>query len=232
VRLLAVTAVEAEAHAVLRDLDDAAGTAIGPYAAWSLPTPAGQLVVVAGGIGPAAAAAVTATALSLASYDVVLSLGIAGGVRGRADVGDVVVADRVIAADLGADSPEGFQLLPGSAGEWPLTVPDPLVLAERLSTAGLRVRTGGVLTVATVTGTEERAALLAAAHPGAVAEAMEGHGVLTACLAHTTAFVEVRSVSNVVERRNRAAWDVRGALEVLSAAAAALFAGPLPGVAS
>lgn len=229
-RLLVVTAVRAEADAVLRGLGRGGARPLGPYAASATPTPAGELVVVAAGVGSAAAAAVTATALTLDAYDVVLSLGIAGGFRDRAAVGEVVIADRVAVADLGADSPEGFEQLSGVDCEWPLTAPDPGAVAERLVADGLVARTGGILTVSTVTGTDERAEQLAVSHPTAIAEAMEGYGVLTACLPRGVPFAEVRSVSNVVERRNRGAWDVKGALDTLSAAAAALFSAPLPGI--
>ena len=60
-------------------------------------------------------------------------------------------------------------------------VPDPVVLAT-LQVALPNAITGEVLTVATVTGTAERAAALEAAHRMAVAEAMEGSGVACAAL--------------------------------------------------
>ncbi len=230
-RLLVVTAVQAELEAVLHPLAPPTACEVGPHQAAAVTSGAGDLVVVAAGVGSAASASVAAAALALDAYDVVLSLGVAGGFRGRAAVGDVVVADRVVVADLGVESPGGFLSTAdvfGVDAEWALRTPYPPGVARRLTDAGLAVRTGAVLTVSTVTGTDERAQRLAAAHPTAVAEAMEGYGVLTACRAHGTPFGEVRSVSNVVERRDRAAWDVAGALRTLSAVAAALFAAPLP----
>jgi futalosine hydrolase len=69
----------------------------------------GPVTVLAAGAGGPAAAAGTATALAVAAagdepFSLVLSMGTAGGFRGRAGVGDILVADRLVAADLGAES--------------------------------------------------------------------------------------------------------------------------------
>ncbi|CAO5172706.1 futalosine hydrolase [Frankia sp. AiPs1] len=69
----------------------------------------GPVTVLAAGTGGPAAAAGAATALAVASaagtpFDLVLTMGVAGGFRGWADIGDLVVAERMVAADLGAES--------------------------------------------------------------------------------------------------------------------------------
>ena len=63
--------------------------------------------VLAVGVGPALAAAGTATALTRAAlegagYGLVVSAGLAGGFLPGAPVGSLVVADEITAADLGA----------------------------------------------------------------------------------------------------------------------------------
>jgi hypothetical protein len=68
--------------------------------------------VVAAGVGPAAAASATATALTAAAvagtpYRLAVSAGIGGGFAHVA-VGSVVIADAIVAADLGAETPAGF----------------------------------------------------------------------------------------------------------------------------
>src|SRR5690606_62712 len=65
------------------------------------------------GVGPALAAASTAAALTAAALDgrpyaLVVSAGIAGGFAPRAAVGSLVLADEITAADLGAETAEGF----------------------------------------------------------------------------------------------------------------------------
>lgn len=73
-----------------------------------------------------------------------------------------------------------------------------------------------VLTVSTVTGTAARAAGLAARHPLAGAEAMEGFGVAEAAAAHGLPVLEVRAVSNPVGPRDRDAWRIGDALTALA----------------
>jgi len=209
-RLLVAVAVAAERKAILAGL------------------PSGHPVTVAVvGVGPAAAAAVTARLLALAEaggqpYDAVVSAGIAGGFTGRAGLGDLVLATRSVAADLGAVAPDGFQTLDELGfGSTVAAVDGPLTEALRsvLPAAGA----GAVLTVSTVTGTAESADELAARHPDALAEAMEGYGVGCAAALSAVPFAELRAVSNLVGPRDRSAWRVSDALAALTAAAPAFL---------
>ncbi|UWE07940.1 futalosine hydrolase [Actinacidiphila bryophytorum] len=213
-RVLVVTAVEAERDAVAAGLA-AAGEAGGRYA------------VVAAGVGPAAAAAGTAYALmeqlSAGRPDLVVSAGIGGGFAPAAPVGSLAVAEAIVAADLGAQTADGFtpvaELGFGRSEHRP-----PAGLSREVAGA-LAAAYGPVLTVGTVTGTAERAAELAARHPGAVAEAMEGFGVAEAAAVLDVPVLEIRAISNAVGPRDRAAWRIGEALAALTAAF-----GKLPGV--
>jgi futalosine hydrolase len=191
--ILVVTAVEAEADAVRRGLSAGA-----------------RVEVVAVGVGVAAAAAGTAYLLArpVPVFTTVVCTGIAGGFARRLDVGATAVATRSVAADLGADGPDGFLPL-DELGFGATSLP---ATALGLPSA---VR-GAILTVSTVTGTAERAGTLAARHPDAVAEGMEGFGVATACARAGVAFAEVRTVSNAVGPRDRGAWRIREALDALA----------------
>ncbi|MER7758797.1 futalosine hydrolase [Streptomyces sp. NPDC097619] len=227
---LVVTAVAAEADSVaagLKRLTAPAPHPDGPvtptrtlpggYAIGRHDVPGLAVDVLVAGVGPAAAAAATATALAVAApgtYRLVVSAGIGGGFPPAAPVGSLVVADALVAADLGAQTPEGFltveQLGFGRAVHLP-----PADLAARAAEA-----TGAllapVLTVSTVTGSASRAAELAAAHPLAGAEAMEGFGVAEAAAAHGLPVLELRAVSNAVGPRDRSAWRIGEALEALA----------------
>ena len=208
-RLLIVTAVAAEADAVR------AGLAAGHLA---------DVTVEPVGVGPAAAAAGTARLLAEASgipYSAVISAGIAGGFPHRAEVGATVIGTRSIAADLGAESPDGFLPIERLGFGSSTRDADPELL-ERLAAALPDAVVGDILTLATVTGTAATAERLAAAHPAAVAEAMEGFGAATAA-AHLP-FVELRTVSNPVGPRDRAAWRLPEALAALTTAAGRLTA--------
>ena len=196
-RILIVTAVEAEAEAVRRGLpsEDAHG-----------------VTVLAGGVGSAQAAATTSRALALdPGYDAVLSVGIGGVFPGKAELGELLLARRVVAADLGADSPAGF-LSVDELGFGTSTVDGGRV-------PGLDAVVGTILTVNTATGTDERAAELLARYPQAVGEAMEGYGVAAAAALLDLPFAEVRAVSNVVGKRDRDTWRLDLAFAALTAAA-------------
>ncbi|TFE48042.1 futalosine hydrolase [Streptomyces sp. ICN441] len=181
--------------------------------------------VLAAGAGPAAAAAATATALTAAvtapgthgapaapGYDLVVSAGIGGGFAGVAPLGSIVVADAIVAADLGAETPDGH-LAVEELG-FGRSVHRPAVLSERIAEA-LDAVHAPVLTVSTVTGTAARAAELTARHPRAAAEAMEGFGVAEAAVRHGVPVAEIRAVSNAVGPRDRASWRIGEALEAL-----------------
>ncbi|MEV8328005.1 futalosine hydrolase [Kitasatospora sp. NPDC056731] len=223
-RLLVVVAVPAEAEAVLRGLP-------GPVTV--LPLPGGALHraagapvdVLAGGVGPAAAAAAASAALgaqpaSGGRYGLVVSAGIAGGFAPHAPVGTTVLADAIVTADLGAETPEGFADVTELGFGTVRHTPPPAAVA--LAARALGAATGPVLTVSTVTGSAERAAALAARHPGALAEAMEGFGVAEAAARYGVPVLELRTVSNPVGPRDRAAWRIGEALAALERAFAAL----------
>ncbi|WEV27176.1 futalosine hydrolase [Streptomyces sp. 71268] len=274
-RALIVTAVPAERDAVVRGIRDAGAfegveralPGAPGYARHRLALPvtgasdaltldALDADVLAAGVGPAASAAATGSALATATadglpYDLVISAGIGGGFgvapavppTGTGSVGGtagtesagtgqaaarpaglalaaVVVADAIVAADLGAETPDGFAAVTdlgfGTIRHLP---PAHLVRAAAEATGGVR---GSVLTVSTVTGSAERAAELMARHPGAVAEAMEGFGVAEAATAYGVPVLEIRTVSNAVGPRDRAAWRIDAALAALTGAFEAL----------
>jgi futalosine hydrolase len=133
----------------------------------------------------------------------------------------VVVGARSVAADLGAGSPDGFLSLT-DLGFGPITQDADTALLAAVQAVLPAAVTGDILTVSTVTGTAARAAELAARHPDAVAEAMEGFGAATAAAAASAAFVEVRTISNLIGPRDRGAWRIDAALAGLVETAAAL----------
>ncbi len=152
-------------------------------------------------------------------YTLVVSAGIGGGFAPAAPVGSLAVASAIVAADLGAQTADGFvpvaELGFGTSVHLP---PAGLATAVVAALEPLGACLGPVLTVSTVTGSAERAAELAARHPGAVAEAMEGFGVAEAASAAGVPVLEVRAVSNAVGPRDRSAWRIGDALTALTRA--------------
>lgn len=213
-KILIMTAVDAEQQAVLRGLDGYEGADV-------------QLA----GVGPASAAASTATALARAvqtadgPYSLVLSAGIGGGFAEVAGVGSLVVASKIIAADLGAETPDGFAGVDELGfGSPRIAVADELAArwAAALREAGLPVHHGPILTLSTVTGTAETAQRLAKRYPGAGAEAMEGFGVAEAARQFGVPVLELRAISNAVGPRQRELWKIGDALQALEQACAKL----------
>jgi futalosine hydrolase len=226
-RLLVVTAVAAERDAVLGDRTPAIGMLDG-LEVHRAPTPAGLLDVACLGVGAVAAAVGTSCLLggiNRGGYDLVLSAGIAGGFAG-VELAALVVADSVVHADLGAETADGefssMAQLGWGAVRFPVDQALSTLLASRLD-----ARCGAVLTVSTVTGSQQRADRLLAAYPDAIAEAMEGVGVCQAADRAGVRFGEVRAVSNPVGPRDRGNWAIKPALAALGAAFDQLLAEPL-----
>jgi futalosine hydrolase len=198
--LLIVTAVAAEAEAVMRG--------VGAN---------GDITVVPVGVGMTAAAAGTAKLLTLADgrYRGVISAGIGGGIG--VPLGATVLAAHSVAGDLGADSPEGFIGLEALGfGETVYKVDQKLLTSLREALPDAVV--GDILTMNTVTGTAQRVAGLIERHPAAVAESMEGYGVAVAAAQAEVPFAELRTISNAVGPRDREAWRIKEALEALTVA--------------
>lgn len=222
-RSLVVTAVPAEREAVLAGLALALAGPAGPAG-----DPPPEADVIVSGAGPAAAAAAAGRALALAEaagrrYDLVLSAGVGGAFPGRAAVGDLVLATRCLAPELGAESPDGFISL-DQLGYGRTSVPvDPATL-DLMRAALPGAVAGAVLTVSTVTGTAEGMRRLLDRHPDAAAEAMEGYGVAVAAGQAGVRVGEVRAVSNLVGPRDRSAWRLDAALSALTGCFTALAA--------
>lgn len=247
-RVLIVTAVDAEKDAVLRGLGDQAAEmfdviagGVGPAAVAASTAAKLAFAAAAGGKalaqgsaapdGPDAAQASAASPGPLAgagltpAYTLVISAGIGGGFPGRADVGSLVVADAMVAADLGSQTPDGF-LSVDELGFGSSRVAADAELAARLrhelQRAGHAVSGGTAVTVSTATGTAETAAELLRRVPDATAEGMEGFGVATAAKQFGVPALELRAISNAVGPRDRDAWRIKDALDALQAASSIL----------
>lgn len=199
--ILVITATHIEQQAILKGLDKAGG-----------------FDVVISGVGPIAAAVATTKALKN-KYDLVISSGIAGGFKDKAQIGSLVMADTIIAADLGTITSDGFVHLDElGLGSNQLHV-DPSILSklkEALTRFSIPVTIGPMATLATITGTSKVARDLTYRIPGIISESMEGFGVAYAAHSCGVAFTEIRAISNVVGPRNKEAWRTPDALKMLT----------------
>jgi futalosine hydrolase len=169
--------------------------------------------VLTTGIGMVATAARVSRALSTVSYDLAFNVGVCGAFDPALELGTVVhvVSDRLV--EMGAEDGDRFL----TADELHLECDSELTAFPPTSAALARLPPVTGITVNTIHGNERSIAAVTERFRPQV-ESMEGAAFMYACMIHRPMpFAEVRAVSNVVERRNRAVWRLREAATNLGA---------------
>jgi futalosine hydrolase len=174
------------------------------------------------GIGIAATAYHTTKLLLAGTYDLAINIGIAGSFTARFPIGSVVCPVKEYFGDSGVQTPAGFsslfdeQLLqentfPFVDGALKATIPPPLAAAfEKYPPA-----TG--ITLQMASGAQQRIdELQQRFHPDI--ETMESAAFFYVCLSQKVPFAALRAISNKVEVRNKAAWNIPLALQNLETA--------------
>jgi len=219
VRVLVVAATEAEVSPFVAALGRA--SVVGPRV--TRHQAAGHDIdVLISGVGMVATAAWCSRVLSAERFDVALDLGVCGSFKPEIFPGSVVhvVSDRLV--ELGAEDGDAFLTIQEMKllgdDEFPfrggrLVNTSPPVLAPLSS---MRAVSG--ITVNRVHGNEDSIARVTKRFSPEV-ETMEGAAFMYTCLIHGLTFAQVRAVSNIVERRNRAAWKLDEAVANLGAVA-------------
>jgi futalosine hydrolase len=167
--------------------------------------------VLTTGVGMVATAAWTSRALAQSAYDVAFNFGLCGSFDRSLSLATVVhiVTDRI--AELGAEDDAAFLTLED------LELPGEHVFVNEAPPANAALaslRRAASITVNTVHGNERSIeAVVERFHPDV--ESMEGAAFMYTCLMHRVPFAQVRAVSNIVERRNREAWNIAEAIGAL-----------------
>jgi futalosine hydrolase len=238
--ILLIAAVPAEIELLRRELTPCEVRRHGNRALY-LGKLAGQPVALqAGGVGKANAAAGAMLLLEVLPVKTVICFGSAGAYPGHGlKIGDLLLASEEIYGDEGATTADGFLdmqrlglPLAERAGEkWFNRYPaDPelLALAQRLLARDLgqqrRIAVGPLVTVSTCSGTTAGGAQLAA-RTGGLGENMEGAAVAQICARLGIPWLELRGISNLVEERDPARWDLPTATTVAQQAVRAVLAG-------
>lgn len=163
------------------------------------------------GVGMVATAAACARALALQRYDLAVNAGVCGAFDRALPPGTVVhvTSDRL--SELGVEDGDRFVPLDriGLVETTEIVNTSPPVNPVLAALPAVR----GV-TVNTVHGNEESIARVVALFQPQV-ESMEGAAFAHACAAAGVPYAQVRAVSNIVERRNRAAWRLDEAVRNL-----------------
>ncbi len=182
--------------------------------------------VLVTGVGMVATAVWCTKALVGESYDVALNLGVCGSFDPIYPPGAVVHVTTDHVSELGAEDGESFlsvqelQLLDGN--EFPYSRGRLVNQQPPINSVLAALPRVDGITVNTAHGTERSiAAVMDRCAPQV--ESMEGAAFMYACLVAGVPFAQVRAVSNLVERRNRAAWKMPLAIENLARTALQLL---------
>lgn len=147
-----------------------------------------------------------------------LQVGVAGAFNRKIDLGKLVIVREELLGDLGAEDKERyldiFDLGLIKASEKPFSNKK-LVNSFQDFPIKLTLPFVSGITVNTVTGTLQTAEQRAA-HFDADIESMEGAAFHFVCLKKNIPFLQVRSISNYVEPRNKASWKMELAIENLN----------------
>ena len=149
--------------------------------------------------------------LSGKKYDLVINLGLAGSFDKSIEIGEVVCIASDIFSELGAeDGPEFLDI--GQIG-----LKTPFIFHPTINIPGLNLRKVKSITVNTVHGNitsiekiQER--LLPQT------ETMEGAAFFYVCEKEKAPSLQIRAISNYVERRNKLSWNIPFAIENLGKA--------------
>lgn len=173
----------------------------------------GNVEILITGVGMVATAFQLGQKLSQPdNYDLILNVGIAGTWNRDLALGTVVHVVEDTLYELGAEDGEDWlsieQLGLGDSSflsNYPHS--DPLISSLPLCKG---------ITVNRVHGKEESINRISQWAPEAQIESMEGAAVFYAAQYTQTPVLQIRSISNYVERRNRAAWDIPLAIKNLN----------------
>jgi futalosine hydrolase len=178
--------------------------------------------VLTTGVGMVATAAWLSRVLAMGEYEMALNLGVCGSFDPEIRAGTVVHVVSEELPEMGAEAEDAFLTL----HDLKLLAPDDFPFRDgRLMNAqppaiGVLQQLPRVhgITVNTVHGRDSSIAAVRKRCEPQV-ETMEGAAFIYACLISGTPFAEIRAVSNVVEKRNRAAWKLDEAIDNLNTAA-------------
>lgn len=198
-----------------------------------------KIMHVISGIGKTNAAhAVTVLILEF-SPNLVINFGIGGAYPSSGlGLGDIAIADKEVYGDEGILLEDGFHTTDAIGipflekgrkkyfNEFPLDkkfvkkainffrheLHFPIPPSLRGDDRGVNIRSGTFVTVSATTGTDSRAGDLEKRF-NAICESMEGAAVAHVCAMYGVPMLELRGISNIVEKRDKSKWEIKLAAE-------------------
>lgn len=168
------------------------------------------------GVGPIHTTFALATVLAQHTFDLVVNLGIAGAFNRSLEIGQVfqVINDRF--ADVGVEEANGnfTDLFEMQLMDWNET---PYINGKLYApnTENKFLAQATAITVSKVHGTQDSIDKITQKYPTDL-ESMEGAAVFYACLQHQIDCLQIRSISNYVEPRNKDNWNIPLAIDNLN----------------
>ncbi|WP_286898502.1 MULTISPECIES: futalosine hydrolase [Sphingobacterium] len=138
-------------------------------------------------------------------YDLLINVGIGGCLDRTIEIGSVIQVVSESFVELGAE--DGHNFIPiDQLGYGRSTFTSSLLNDKELRLPFLKHGEG--ITVNKVHGSTESIEKIKKLHPNSLVESMEGAAVFYAADKMTIPVIEIRGISNYVERRNRATWNI------------------------
>lgn len=163
------------------------------------------------GVGMVATSYSLTKHLSTQHYDLIINIGIAGSFDKSIPIGELVEINKDIFSELGAEDNEDFisidALGMGTSLQESKT-PPPI-------SSGLTLQKG--ITVNTVHGCEKSIKRVQKRYPNASIESMEGAAVFFVATQFEIPAIQVRAISNYVEKRNKLTWNIPLAIQNINA---------------
>lgn len=170
------------------------------------------------GVGMVATAFALGRHLAVNQYDLAINLGIAGSFDRDIPLGEVVEITMDTIAELGAEDDEAFLPIDkmgfGEGTFYPTTTLSTLYNASNNSNT-FNLSTATAITVNTVHGNEASIEKIAERLKPEL-ESMEGAAFFYACREVNVPCLQIRAVSNYVEKRNRDNWKIGLAIKNLN----------------
>lgn len=144
------------------------------------------------------------------SFDVIINVGIAGAFDKKLDLGDLVEIDNDIFSELGAEDADKFINISelGFGQQEFQNIKYPALNTNLPKLTGI--------TVNTIHGDEQSINRVKSLFPNAGIESMEGAAIFYVASQFQTASIQVRSISNYVEKRDKSTWKIGLAINNLN----------------
>lgn len=177
-----------------------------------------QVTLLITGVGLPLTAFALGNVLGIDEWQLAINAGIAGAISKDLAIGEVVQVVNERFADLGVEEKDGsftdvHQMGLIDPNQPPFT--NGLLINQGSSAFNFLTKVNGI-SVNKVHGNTTSIELLTKKYPDAQVESMEGAAFFYACLSKGIPFLEIRSISNYVEARNRDNWNLPLAIEQLN----------------